>query len=175
VSALRRFRRCVELCDAARTASPRRRQSGDGRFLPLLRAGVRRSFADLEAARALAVKLGNRFAEMFTLEGQGSLLSFRDRYAEARPFVERGLALASAISAKRYEATLLTELAEVDFATGRDAEARGHVDHAIALFREIGMAFWGPTALGFARGCRTTRTRRERDRAEAEAISPQGA
>ena len=174
LSAIGRFRRCVELCELHGLPRPSVANLAMVGFCRFFALEFDESFADIEAARALAVKLGNRFAETFTMEGQGSLLIFRDRYEEARPFVERGLALASAISAKRYEATLLTELAEVDFATGRTAEARAHVDHAIALFREIGMAFWGPTALGLRARMHDDENARERDRAEAEAILAKG-
>ena len=106
------------------------------------------AFADFEAARALAIRLGNRHAEMFTLEGQGSLLIFCDRYTEGLPFVERGIALAEAIGAKRYQGTLHTERADALHALGRADEARVEVERALALFRETGMRFWGPLALG---------------------------
>jgi class 3 adenylate cyclase/tetratricopeptide (TPR) repeat protein len=174
LSGLTRFRRCVELCDVHGLPRPSVANLAMVGFCRFFALEFDEGFADLEAARALAVKLGNRYAEMFTLEGQGSLLTLCDRYAEARPFVERGLALSSAIGAKRYEATLLTELAEVDFATGRTAEAREHVDRAIALFREMGMGFWGPTALGVRARMQDDERERMRDRAEAEAILAQG-
>jgi class 3 adenylate cyclase/tetratricopeptide (TPR) repeat protein len=174
LTALARFRRCVEVCDAhglPRPASANLAMAGFCRFFAL---EFDEGIADIEAARALAVKLGNRYAEMFTLEGQGSLLTFCHRYAEARPFIERGLELASAIGAKRYEATLLTELAEVDFAGGDAVAAREHVDRALAVFRELGMGFWGPTALGLRARLQDDERERARDRAEAEAILAAG-
>ena len=170
LTALARFRRCVELCDVHGLPRPATANLAMAGFCRFFKLEFDESFADLEAARALAVKLGNRYAEMFTLEGQGSLLTLCDRCTEARPFIERGVELAGAIGAKRYEATLITELAEVDFAAGRTIEAREHIDRALALFREIGMAFWGPTALGLRARMHEDERDRQRDRAEAEAI-----
>ena len=174
VSALARFRRCVELCEThglTRAAIPNLGMVAFCRFFLL---EFDESFADLESARALAVKLGNRYAEMFTLECQGSLLTFCDRYADARPFVERGLVLAEAIGARRYEATLLTVLSEIEFAMGRTDEARERIERALALFRDTGMRFWGPMALGIRARMQDDERERERDRAEAEAILAQG-
>jgi class 3 adenylate cyclase/tetratricopeptide (TPR) repeat protein len=174
LTALGRFRRCVELCDEHGLPRPAAANLAMAGFCRFFKLEFDESFADIEAARALGVKLGNRYAEVFTLEGQGSLLTLCDRYAEARPFIERGLELASAIGAKRYEATLLTELAEVDLLTGRRIEAGEHVDRALALFREIGMGFWGPTALGLRARLRDDERERERDREEAEVILAKG-
>ena len=174
LSALARFRRCVDLCDAHGLPRPSVANLAMAGFCRFFALEFDESFADIDAARALGVKLGNRYAEMFTLEGEGSLLTFCDRYDEARPFLERGLGMASAIGAKRYEATLLTELAEVDFASGRLGEAREHVDRALALFREIGMGFWGPTALGLRARMLDDEDERRRDRAEAEALLAKG-
>ena len=174
VSAVARFRRCVELSDAhglPRAAIANLGMAGFCRFFLL---EIDEAIADLEAARALAVRLGNRYAEMFTLEGQGSLLMFCNRYAEALPFVERGIELAEAIGAKRYQATLHTERADALHALGRADEARVEVERALALFRETGMRFWGPMALGLRARLQTDERERERDRAEAEAILAQG-
>ena len=173
--ALRRFRRCVELADAhefPRAAAANLVMVGYSRFFLL---EFDEAFADLEAARALAVRLGNRFAEVFSFQAQCSLLIFCNRYAEARPFLERGLELARAIGAKRYEATLLTELADIELAAGRRPQARERIEQALAMFRETGgMGFWGPMALGLRARLQEHETERERDRHEAEAILAAG-
>jgi tetratricopeptide (TPR) repeat protein len=174
-SALARFRRCVELADAhglPGAAVGNLAMVGYCRFFLL---EFDEGCADTEAARALAVRLGNRYAEVFALESQGSLLVFCNRQAEARPFIERGVALANAIGAKRYEATLLTELADVELAEGRKADARARIEQALAMFRDTdGMRFWGPIALGLRARLLDDETARERDWKEAEAILASG-
>ena len=173
--ALRRFRRCVELADAhefPRAAAANLAMVGYSRFFLL---EFHEAFADLEAARALAVRLGNRFAEVFSFQAQCSLLIFCNRYADARPFLERGMELARAIGAKRYEATLLTELADIELAAGHRPQASERIEQALAMFRETGgMGFWGPMALGLRARLQEHEAERERDRHEAEAILAAG-
>ena len=173
-SALARFRRCVELCAAhglTRAAIPNLAMAGYCRFFLL---EFDEGIADLETAHGLAVGISNRYDEMFTMEGQGSLLAFCSRYAEALPLIERGLVLANAIGSKRYEATLLAELAETLLALGRVDEAFEHNERSLALLRETSMRFWGPIALALRARLHDDGAERERARAEAEALLAQG-
>ncbi len=173
-SALVHFRRCLELCNAhglTRAAIPNLGMVGYCRiFLLELDEGI----GELEAAHALAVDIGHRYGEMFSLEGQGSLLAFCNRHAEARPLIERALALAEAIGARRYQGALLTELAEVELAQGHADAARAWIGHALSLFQESGMRFWGPMALALSARLHDDVRERERARAEAEAVLAQG-
>ena len=174
VSALARFRRCVELCDAhglTRAAVPNLGMVGYCRFFLL---EIDEGIAELEAAHALAVEIGNRYAEMFTLEGQGSLLAFCNRYADALPLIERGLALAEAIGARRYRRRCSPSVPRpCSRWVARTRRART-VERALALFRETGMRFWGPMALALRARLQDDERERERDRAEAEALLAQG-
>ena len=103
------------------------------------------------------MRIGNRYAEMFTLEAQGSLLAFCNRYADALPFIERGLALADAIGAKRYQATLLTERAEVLLRAGSRRTRRARTSSARSRsFARPACASGARWRSAFARGCRTT-------------------
>jgi len=129
---------------------------------------------ELEAAHALAVDIGHRYGEMFSLEGQGSLLAFCNRHAEARPLLEHALILAEAIGARRYQGALLTELAEVELAQGRAKRAQARIGHALARLRESGMRFWGPMALAISARLSDDACERERARAEAETVLAQG-
>ncbi len=170
LTSLARFRQCLAICDAhglTRVEIPNRVMVGYCRtFLMEFDAGI----ADMEAARALAVEVGDRHGEMFTLEGEGSLLVFCDRYADALPVLERAQVLAAAIGARRYESTLLAGLAEGALGLGRTAEARDLIDRALALSRETGMRFYGPLILGIKARLHDDPRERERCRAEAEAL-----
>jgi tetratricopeptide (TPR) repeat protein len=166
-SALERFTRCVELCEAnglPRIAVPNRVMVGLCRgFLTDFDGG----FADMLAARAAAAQLGDRHAEMLALESMGILGTLCGRHAAAEQWIRRGMELAESIGARRYEATLLGGLAECALAAGRRAEARELADRAVAVARETGMAFGGPWALGIR--LRTLEDPREREQCIREA------
>jgi len=173
-TALARFRHCVALCDAhglTRVAIPNRIMVGHCQvYITEFDAGM----VDILAARALAVQVGDRHAEMFTLESEGLLLAFCDRHAAAACPLERGLALAEAIGARRYQSTLRLAMAEAALAAGRSDEARDHIEQALALSRETGMRFCGPLLLGLKARLHDDARDRERCRAEAEALLAQG-
>lgn len=173
-TALARFRECVALCDAhglARVAIPNRIMIGFCRFNLLeFDAGI----ADIEAAGALAARMGDRHGEMFALEGKGELLVFCDRYADAEPVLEQARLRSVAIGARRYEAILLAALAEVSLAFGRLAEARARVDEALALARTTSMLFCGPWVLGVKARLVDDAGERDACRSEAEALIAAG-
>lgn len=173
-TALARFRECVALCDAhglARVAVPNRIMIGFCRFNFLeFDAGIE----DIEAARRLATRMGDRHGEMFALEAHGELLAFCDRYADAEPVLEDARALATAIGARRYQAILLSALAEVSLALDRVTEARERIDEALALARATGMRFCGPWILGIKARLVGEEHEREACRAEAEALIAEG-
>ncbi|MDH5244970.1 MAG: hypothetical protein OEW98_00860, partial [Betaproteobacteria bacterium] len=174
VSALARFRQCIEICDAhglARETIPNRTMVGHCRiYLMEFDAGL----ADVEAARALAVEILQQHGEMLALESQGLLLSFCDRHADAEPLLERGLVLAEAIGARRFQSLVLAGLAACALATGRLPAARDRIERSLALSREIGMGFCGPMALGVKARLLDDAHERERCRAEAEALMARG-
>lgn len=173
-AALTRFLRCVALCDAnglTRVAIPNRTMIGHCRiYLTEFDAGI----ADIEAARSVAVQVGDRHGEMFTLESQGLLLVFCNRFADAGPLVERGLALAEAIGARRYQTTILLAMAEAAFAHGRSDEAHERIERALALSRETGMRFCGPLLLGLKARLQDDAREREQCCIEAEALLAKG-
>jgi len=111
---------------------------------------------------------------MLALESQGLLLSFCDRHADAEPLLERGLVLAEAIGARRFQSLVLAGLAACALATGRLPAARDRIERSLALSREIGMGFCGPMALGVKARLLDDAHERERCRAEAEALMARG-
>ena len=130
--------------------------------------------ADMEASRRLAVQVGDRHGEMFTLESQGMLLVFCNRFADAGALLERGLALAEAIGARRYQTTILLAMAEAAFAHGRADEADERIERALAISRQTGMRFCGPLLLGLKARLLDDPRAREQCCAEAETLLAQG-
>jgi class 3 adenylate cyclase/tetratricopeptide (TPR) repeat protein len=169
-SALSRFTQCVALCERrglARISIPNRVMMGNCRaYLAEFDAGV----ADMRAARAIAAKVGDRHGEMLSLESEGLLLVLCDRVHEAVPVLECGLALAEAIGARRYQATLLSALAEAEKALGRPEHALAHVEQALALSRATDMRFCGPMILAVKAALQSDGNQREACRNEAEAL-----
>ncbi len=175
VSALGRFRQCIEICNAhglAREEIPNRTMVGHCRlYMMEFDAGI----ADMEAARSLAVEIGDlKHGEMFALESQGLLLASCERHADAEPLLERSLVLAETIGARRFESLVLAALAACSLAAGRLTEGRDRIERSLALSREIGMGFCGPMALGVKARLLVDAQERERCRAEAEALIARG-
>ncbi len=173
-TALARFLHCIELCDAhglTRIAIPNRVMVGHCRIYTMeFDAGL----ADMQAALALALEVGDRHGQMFAVQSQGLLLAYCDRHASAGPLFERGLALAEAIGARRYQPLLLMAMAGTALGLGRRDEALEQVDRALTLARESGMRFCGPLLLGIKARLQDDADAREQCRAEAEALLAQG-
>ena len=169
-TALSRFTQCLALCDRhglSRVAIPNRVMIGHCHsYLTEFDAGI----ADMKASRALAVKLGDRHGEMLSLESEGLLLVLCCRYREAVPVLERGLALAEAIGARRYQAAILWGLAEAAAGQGRSDDAIEHIERALTLSRETDMRFCGPMILAVKSTLQRDPTEREACRREAEAL-----
>ncbi len=168
------FARCVALCDAhghARIAIANRAMIGHCRvYMAEFDAGL----ADMQAAGEAARQLGDRHREMFALESVGLLLAACSRYAEARPIHERGLAMAEALGARRYQAVILAHQAEAMLAHGAAADARERLRVALPMAREAGFKFYGPAILGLVACAAVAAEERERCFAEAEATLAAG-
>ena len=166
-TALGRFAHCVALCDAhgmTRVAIPNRVMIGHCRcYVTEFDAGP----AEMEAALALAVQVGDKHAEMFALESLGVALTLCGRYAEAEPVLQRSLNLAEAVGARRYQALVLACLAQCRLERGHKADACEMIERALAIAHETGMGFGGPLILGLK--LRMIDDPQERERCEAEA------
>ena len=99
---------------------------------------------EISAARATAVKIGDRFAEMFTWESEAYVLIAARRWSEAEAPAETALDLAVKLGARRYEAFLQMTLCQVRLAQGRITEGRQLIDTAMTLAEETGLSFAGP-------------------------------
>lgn len=96
------------------------------------------------AARAAAIKIGDRFAEMFAWQSESYVLLAARRWNEAEAPAETALDLAVKLGARRYQAFLQMTLCQVRLAQGRAAEGRQLIDTAMTLAEETGLGFAGP-------------------------------
>lgn len=107
------FQRCVELAERhclLRISAANQCMIGDCMSFDLDFDGGLRQIA---AARAAAIRIGDRFAEMFAGESECYVLLSAGRIREAQGPAEMALDLAVKLGARRYEAFLRMVLASV--------------------------------------------------------------
>jgi class 3 adenylate cyclase/tetratricopeptide (TPR) repeat protein len=102
------------------------------------------ALASVEAAR----RVGHGRAEMIAGDAACICYRMRGELDLSRQQIENSIAVARALGARRFEAEGLCFLGHLDFLEGRQVEALERVHTAIAIIRETGMAFFGPTILG---------------------------
>jgi class 3 adenylate cyclase/tetratricopeptide (TPR) repeat protein len=142
-----RFRACIDVCREhgfGRIEVANRHMVGWSRiylmeFEEALKDGLDSAEMAAEVKHHRAEHLGLMLAGRVELE-LGHL-------AEARAHLERGLDIARAMSFSNFEAQSLALLALLGAVEGRRGEARDLAQRALAIVREIGMTFFGPTAL----------------------------
>ena len=88
--------------------------------------------------------------------------------------LQAGLPLSQTLGAKRFEAQNWTLRAMLDIRLGDRVSARQHVDTALAICKEHGMGFYGPTVYGVLARLQTDRDARHRALADGEAELAKG-
>ena len=164
-TALRHFADCVDLCDAHGFAAHRRAQQRDDGALPnLYLRDFDQGLDDMRKGLEIAVRIGNRHAQMFATQSLGLCLTAAGRYAEADEFQAEALEQARALNARRYEAVILAQCAEVALSQGRRGEALALARAGREIADETGPGFRGSDPPGSARldGGRSRRTERLR-------------
>ena len=151
-SAQAAFDRCVALCD----------RRGDTRFALMNRlmiglldfylGDVDRSLATIGRVRVMAREIGHRVAEVMADECAGIVLVGAGRDAEAAVVLERSLALARAISSRRFVAFNLGFLGRVGRRHGDRSLARARLDEAWSVLQDVGPGLAGAVVLA-ARAC----------------------
>lgn len=141
------FLRCVALCERAGLAKveiPNRCMVGHCLYyVNRMEESVAQIRLSLEEAR----RIGQAQSEIFALESLGFLLAGRGDYEAAETAVLCGIPIARTAGARRYLAMMLYALAQVRLSEGSREEARAHLDEALALAHQTGMAFAGPMIL----------------------------
>jgi tetratricopeptide (TPR) repeat protein len=141
------FSRCVDLCERAgltKVRIPNRCMVGHCLYYAnRMQECVAQICLSLEEAR----RIGQAQAEIFAQESLGLLLTARGDYETAEKALLSGIPLARAAGARRYLSAMLYSLAQVSLAKGAREEAKAHLDEALALAQQTGMAFTGPLVL----------------------------
>lgn len=174
-TAHRHFCRCVELC----------REYGFGRIevihLPMI--GNNRVFLNdvtgalqvtrsaIEAARAIE----HLRAELVAQQVVFAVFAELDQVPAARAHVERGQVLVERLGARRFKPENLMYLAKIEDLEGRKQEALAHLDEALAIAREGGLSYIGPTILGTLALISEDQEVRRRALDEGEALLRDGA
>jgi hypothetical protein len=112
----------------------------------------------------------HRLAETMCDEAEAFILVTADLPEEAAAAVARGLPLARALGARRFETILLVSLAQIDWHRGRHAEARAHLHEAWTLCEAVGTAFAGGLVQGALARFAPTRAERRRALRDGEAL-----
>jgi tetratricopeptide (TPR) repeat protein len=102
----------------------------------------------ISVARSAAVRIGDRFGEMFAKESEVYVLLSAGRLDKAEGPAEMALELAVKFGARRYEAYLRMALGQVRLAQNRFDDARKLLHAAISLAEETGLGFCGPWICG---------------------------
>lgn len=171
LAAHRHFARCVALCreyclvgiEASNLV-----MLGLTRFYQNDLAGAER---DATAAAEIAARIGNKRDETLALDVLGLLYQYGGRWREARGSIERGLELARALGARRFEAESLGHLAFVMAKLGQNDLVERWFEQAWALSQAAGAAaYMGPWILGLWALVTDDEARRSRLLAEGEAL-----
>jgi hypothetical protein len=144
-------------------------------YTHLFSGDVRATLKMANAAVAAAMKVGHQRAEVIARESAFECNFNLCNFADAREQVTKSLALSQRLGAKRFESEDLIFQAAMDFRDGRTAEAMQGADAALALGRQTGMKYIGPSILGVLARITPDAKRRREALAEAEEILRTGA
>ncbi len=173
-TALSHFADCVDLCDAydlTRIAVPNRVMMGHCRIYT---CEFDRGLDDMRMALEAAIRIGNRHAEMFATHSIGMCLIAAGRYDEADDVQSKALEQARALKARRYEAMILGDSAEVALSKGLRTEALALARKGQEISEETGPGFVGPILCGLLALVEDKREDQEAALAAGEALLGQG-
>jgi ATP/maltotriose-dependent transcriptional regulator MalT len=174
-TALRHFTDCVALCDAQgfpRIAAANRVMMG---HCQVYACAVDAALSDMRLGLETAVRIGNRHTQMFATQSLGYALTLAGRYSNAAEFQVHGLEQARAVNARRYEAVILVQSAEVALSRGQKGEALAMARAARRIAEETGPGFIGPAVYGLIGLAGEAREEREAALAAGDALLEKGA
>ena len=173
-TALRHFAGCVELCDVhglTRIAASNRVMMGHCRIYT---CNFDLGLSDMRLGLETAARIGNRHTEMFANQSLGLCLTAAGRYAEAADVLSKALEQARALKARRYEAVILANCAEVALINGRKAEALTLAREGREISNEASPGFAGPILYGLLALLEDRHADQEVALAAGEALLAQG-
>lgn len=174
-TALRHFADCIVLCDAhglPRLAAPNRVMMG---HCQIYTCTIDEGLDDMRKGLEIATRIGNRHAQMFATQSLGLCLTIAGRYEEAESHQADALQQARAVNARRYEAVILVQSAEVALSQGRRADAMTLARAGWEIAEQTGPGFAGPMIQGVLALAEDTPAQREAALAAGEALLEKGA
>lgn len=128
------------------------------------------ALAAVEAAR----RVGHGRAEMIAHHSAHVCYKPLGNLERAAHHARAATALAVQLGARRFEAESECFLADVEYLEGKAAEALHRVRRAVAIIREVGMAYMGPMILGVLAAMTDDPAEKRAVAAEAEAMLEKG-
>jgi class 3 adenylate cyclase/tetratricopeptide (TPR) repeat protein len=175
VTALRYFADCVDLSEARglpRITGPNSVMMG---HCQIYTCAVDGSLGHMRKGLEIAGRIGNRHAQMFATQSLGFCLTAAGRYAEAEAFQADALEQARALKARRYEALILAQCAEVTLSHGLRGDALALARAGWQIAAETGPGFGGPLIQGLIALAAEAREERQAALAAGEALLAKGA
>jgi tetratricopeptide (TPR) repeat protein len=123
----------------------------------------------MRRARDAIRPLHDSYADLFADQSLGVMLVLCGRWHEAREFLERGLAVAGRVGARRYETSLLLQLSECEWRAGSRSAARTFIEKARTLMDDTTFGFVGPALYAHAAVASDDAAERDRLLEEGEA------
>jgi class 3 adenylate cyclase/tetratricopeptide (TPR) repeat protein len=173
-TALSHFADCVDLCEAndlTRIAVPNRVMMGHCRIYT---CKFDLGLDDMRMARQAAIRIGNRHAEMFATHSLGMCLVAAGRYDEADTVQSEALEQVRTLKARRYEAMILGDSAEIALSKGLRAEALALARRGRDISEETGPGFVGAILYGLLALVEDKRKDQEAALVAGEALLGQG-
>lgn len=146
-SAFKLFRSCVEVCQKQnynRIEVANRPMMGWTRIHSM---EFTEALEDALTTAKMAADVTHHRAEIMGVLLAGLIELETGRYAEAHRHLQRSQELTQMMGARHFECQVLTLMARLSRAQDRLNEARNFVQQAVNLLREVGMTFYGPSAL----------------------------
>jgi tetratricopeptide (TPR) repeat protein len=174
-TALRHFGDCVDLSEAhslPRIAAPNSVMMG---HCQIYTCAVDQGLSHMRKGLEIAGRIGNRHAKMFATQSLCFCLTAAGRYAEAEEFQPEALEQAPALNARRYEALILAQCAEVALFRGRRGEAVALARMGREIAEETGAGFGGPLIHGLIALAADVREEQVAALATGEALLAKGA
>ena len=130
---------------------------------------------DMRRGLEIARRIGNQHGEMFVLMAMGMTLTMLGRYNDAAGIELQALEQARALNARRYEANILANYAEVALGQGDRGAALALLHEGLAASDETSPRFVGPLLYGLLGLIETERSARDAALAAGEALLANGA
>jgi len=128
----------------------------------------------IRVALEAAVRIGNRHAEMFATNGIGMCLIAAGRYDKAEDVQSKALEQARSLKARRYEAMILADCAELALSKGQVTEALSLARRGLEISEQTGPGFVGPILYGLLALLEDERKDQEAALAAGEELLNQG-